>query len=135
MSIDSIYGKKLTLKPGIGGVQSEVRVRLSPEPRLEGRGVEPLEGRFQKAELIAELKSVGFTAEDFREPSLQEQVQALPVGTKFTLVLDSGDEYKHPYIKASLDEAVYLNPDLRMASVVRIASNFAAAGHINITKE
>lgn len=90
---------------------------------------------FNRSDFVALVKDAGITAEDLKEPTLLEQVQALPVGTKFTIVLDSGDEYKYPYIKASLDEAAYLNPTLRTASVVRITSNFAASGHINIVKE
>lgn len=118
MSIDSMYGKKLTIKPGIGGVPSEVRIRLNPEPRQEERGVEPLEGRFKRAELIAELKAVGFTAEDFREPTFQEEFDKLENNTVFQMV---------DPVAASADKPLFLKEDANYLRKIKTGERFDSA--------
>lgn len=67
------------------------------------RGKNPVNIMVSHADLVRALKDAGITAEDFREPTFQEQFAELPVDTVFVMIGRIEQDPEPRFIKHSED--------------------------------
>lgn len=127
MQIKSFTGTRTLEASPVQSDATAIHVRFTNNNNYR----QPDYGNFSRKDFVALVKDAGITAEDFREPSNVDIIEAMPVGTHF--VYDNTIEYA----KVSATQVVRVRTDNTSDSARAYISDFAdifrtASGPIKI---